>query len=121
MRNRLFGVALVAFAACSNPAGPGGAAVTYSNVSVADTLYNPDTVTVAAGTGVTWTNSGALTHTVTADSDAVFNATLSPPGMDSYGYPTAGQSYSKVFATAGTYRYHCNFHASMHGVVVVTP
>jgi plastocyanin len=121
MRHRLFGVALVAFAACSSPAGPGGPAIIYSNVGVADTLYNPDTVTIAAGAGVRWMNAGALSHTVSADSGGAFNATLGPPGIDAYGYPTAGQSYNKVFATAGTYRYHCNFHASMHGVVVVIP
>jgi len=109
------------FAACSSSTGPGGPAVSYSNVSVADTLYSPDTVTIAAGAGVSWKNNGALTHSVTADTGATFNASIGPAGMDAYGYPTAGQTYSKVFATAGTYAYHCNFHASMHGVVIVTP
>jgi plastocyanin len=124
MHNRLLVVTLVAFVACSNPAAPGGGGgpgVSYYGVGVADSLYNPDSVTIAAGGGVKWTNAGPSTHTVTADTGSAFNATIGPPGMDPYGYPTAGQAFSRVFATAGTYRYHCNFHANMHGVIVVTP
>jgi plastocyanin len=117
MRFALLAAAL-AIAACGNPSGP---AVSYSTVSVVDTAYAPDTVTIAAGAGVRWTNLGPSGHTVTPDTGAAFGATLGAPGMDAYGYPTAGGSYSKVFATAGTYAYHCNFHAAMHGVVVVTP
>ena len=126
MRNRssvLVLAALAAYSACSNPSGPGGGGpgVTYRGVGVADSAYTPDSVTIVAGTGVRWTNSGPSTHTVTVDTGTAFNATIGPPGMDPYGYPTAGQSFGKVFATAGTYRYHCEFHANMHGVVVVTP
>ena len=109
------------FTACSSSTGPGGPSVSYSNVAVADSSYTPDTITIAAGAGIRWMNSGPSSHTVTADTGSTFNQTLGPPGMDAYGYPTAGQSYNKVFAAAGTYAYHCNFHANMHGVVVVTP
>jgi len=120
MRYALSAVALAAAAAaaCGTPSGP---AASYTAVSVADTAYAPDTVTIAAGAGVTWMNIGPSTHTVTSDSGPAFGATLGAPGSDAYGSPTAGGSYSRVFATAGTYRYHCNFHAVMHGVVIVTP
>ena len=117
MRFALLALA-VAVAACGSPAGPGAS---YRAVTVADTMYGPDSVTIAVGAGVRWTNIGPSGHTVTPDTGVAFGATLGAPGMDAYGYPTAGGTYSKVFATAGTYHYHCNFHAVMHGVVVVTP
>ena len=118
MRLALFAAVLATAAACSSdPAGP---SVSYSTVAVTDYMFGPDTVSIAAGRGVRWANAGPSAHTVTADGGS-FTGTLGAPGMDMYGYPTGGGSYSKVFTTPGTYAYHCTLHVQMTGVVVVTP
>ena len=31
-----------------------------------------------------------------------------------------GDTVKVTFATAGTYKYHCSIHASMHGTIIVT-
>jgi len=117
MRLALFATVLAAAACGSDPAGP---SVSYTNVAVADYTFGPDTVTIAAGRGVRWANAGPSAHTVNADGDS-FAGSLGAPGMDMYGYPTGGGSYSKVFTTPGSYPYHCTLHVQMTGVVIVTP
>jgi plastocyanin len=58
---------------------------------------------------VTWTNrQPAIQHTVTADDGSFGSDPLS-----------TGSSFSHVFATAGTYSYHCSIHPAMIGTVVV--
>jgi plastocyanin len=42
--------------------GSAGAAV-----SIQDNSYNPSSVTIAPGTGVTWTHNGSNNHSVTSD------------------------------------------------------
>jgi len=90
-------------------------------VDITDYKYTPDTIMIAAGTPVRWTNHGAFTHTVTADGSAFNSGNLGPPGTDSYGHPTAGATYDRTFDVAGTYPYHCAVHTFMHGVVIVSP
>ena len=97
--------------------GPSGPAVT-----VADFQFSPDTITIAAGQSVLWTNNGPSTHTVTSDNSSWTSASLGAPGgTDPYGYPTGGGTFSHMFSSAGTYHYHCSIHAGMTAVVVVTP
>jgi len=90
-------------------------------VTISDYQYTPDTIMIAVGTPVRWTNHGAVSHTATADSGAFNSGALGAPGTDGYGNPTPGATYDKTFTTAGTFAYHCAVHAFMHGVVVVTP
>ena len=70
----------------------------------------PATITVVAGTTVTWANADIEKHTVTAD-DGSFDS----------GDVLAGAKYEHAFAAAGTFKYHCIIHESMHGTVTVTP
>lgn len=70
--------------------------------------YGPTTITVKAGTKVTWTNDDDVAHTVTAD-DGTFDS----------GFFDAGRSWSFTFARPGTYAYHCLPHPWMKGTVVV--
>jgi plastocyanin len=81
-----------------------------SSVKVIDFGFDPTSITVKAGSSVTWTNTGSATHTVTAD-DASFDS----------GNFASGATFSQTFAKAGTFAYHCKIHASMHGTVIVTP
>ncbi|HMB28925.1 MAG TPA: cupredoxin domain-containing protein [Blastocatellia bacterium] len=89
--------------------GKGGAKVTLSN-----NKFEPKTVTVKAGSEVTWENKEG-THTVTADDGSWGSSTL-----------TAGQTYSHKFDKPGKHPYYCTFHGgkggqNMSGVVNVTP
>ncbi|OQP62880.1 hypothetical protein A3860_26585 [Niastella vici] len=70
--------------------------------------FSVASLTVKAGTTVTWTNNDNVTHTVTAD-DNSFNS----------GDITAGHSYTKTFSVQGTFPYHCIYHSMMKATVIV--
>ena len=79
-----------------------------NSVSIANMAFTPASITVKAGTKVTWTNNDAMTHTVTAD-DASFNS----------GDISSGSTYSFTFSTIGTFNYHCSIHPSMTATITV--
>lgn len=70
--------------------------------------FHPDTVTVAPGTTVIWTNDDSFAHTTTSDTKL----------WDS-GLLQHGQSFSHTFGTPGNYPYHCAVHTFMAGTVTV--
>jgi plastocyanin len=91
-------------------------------VTISDFQFAPDTVTIAIGIPVRWRNQGGTAHTATSDTGSAINSgSLGAPGTDPYGYPIAGETYTKTFSAAGTYPYHCAVHPAMQGTVVVTP
>ena len=81
-------------------------------VQMVDVAFEPEEVTVAAGTTVTWINEDAVQHTVTAgtrgDPTGMFDETVA-----------GGGSFSFTFEEPGTYEYYCSFHPGMSGVVTV--
>src|SRR5438067_1696484 len=103
------GVALVA--ACggsSSPSAPSGPQVTISDFS-----FSPSTLSIKAGTTVTWVNQGPMPHDTTSDTGAWASASLAPPGGGGGPYgggETAGGSFHFTFNTPGSYPYHCNLH-----------
>ncbi|MEO7195387.1 MAG: cupredoxin family copper-binding protein [Pseudonocardiaceae bacterium] len=118
---------IMAFAGCGGPATaapapadqampgmsmpPVAAAPMATNaVSIMNFAFSPATVTMKAGTTVTWTNHDQDAHTVSAMSGAFHSATLN-----------TGQSYSYTFTTPGRFDYLCTIHPFMLGTVVVTP
>jgi plastocyanin len=92
-----------ASAAVSQAAAAGASAITIQNFAFA-----PASLTVKAGTTVTWTNNDSPTHSVKWADGAAGSSPL-----------TTGSSYTRKFATPGTYAYVCGIHASMHGTIVV--
>lgn len=78
-------------------------------VQVVDFAFEPGTLTVPAGTTVTWTNAGNRPHTVTADDGSFDSGRLDP-----------GEQFSQTFDQPGTFAYHCGFHQQMQGSIVVT-
>ncbi len=92
----LLAVALAGCAGGAEPAAAGGKAV-----DMKDLKFSTATLQVAAGTEVTWKNSDAMVHTVTAD-DGSFDS----------GNMDAGATWSYTFGTPGTYTYHCTPHAA---------
>ena len=87
------------------PAAP----VNGDQVNIDNFAFVPATLTVRAGSTVTWTNHDEEPHTVVA-SDGSFHS----PGLGT------GGTFSHTFATAGTFDYVCSIHPMMHGTVVVT-
>jgi plastocyanin len=88
------------------PAAP----VSGDQVNIDGFAFVPATLTVHAGSTVTWTNHDEEPHTVAAN-DGSFHS----PGMGT------GATFSHTFAAAGTFDYVCSIHPMMHGTVVVTP
>jgi plastocyanin len=78
-------------------------------VDIANFAFSPATLTVKVGTTVTWTNQDSAAHTVTSDT-----------GLFDSGNMPQGKTFSYTFTTAGTYAYHCTYHAMMKATVVVT-
>ena len=70
--------------------------------------YDPASITIHVGDSITWTNTGSLQHSVTAD-DSSFDS----------GLFNTGESWNLTFNTAGTFSYHCGPHPWMKGTVVV--
>lgn len=81
-----------------------------NQVAIDGFAFAPATLTVRAGTAVTWINRDEEPHTVAA-TDGSFHS----PGM------ATGASFTHTFSTAGTFDYVCSIHPMMRGTVVVTP
>ncbi len=89
--------------------GAGARGGTTGAVSIVDFGFEPADLTVAAGTTVTWTNTGAATHTVKWS-----DGTPESSGL------TSGATYQRTFDTAGSFPYVCGIHGSMSGTITVT-
>jgi plastocyanin len=94
----------------ASPTASASAAPQSANaVDITNFTFAPSTVTIPAGSTLTWTNHDEEPHTVAAG-DGLFHS----PGMG------AGATYSFTFANPGTFDYVCSIHPFMHGTVVVT-
>jgi len=92
-----------------NTGGTGGKGGPGTNeVWIQGMAFSPSSITVTAGTTITWTNKDGIAHTVTSDS-----------GLFDSGSISANGTYSHLFATAGTYPYYCVIHPTMTATVVV--
>ncbi|HKX04111.1 MAG TPA: cupredoxin family copper-binding protein [Methylomirabilota bacterium] len=94
-----------AVAAAQTPAQTEGA-----QVEIRAHAFSAPSVTVKAGTTVTWINHDDDTHTVTSTVNA-----FRSPGLDT------DETFSYTFTTPGTYEYYCSLHPLMTGKVIVTP
>jgi plastocyanin len=88
-------------AACSSDASDG------EEVVIAGFEYQPDELTVPAGTTVAWTNTDAEPHTVTFD------------GGPDCGSLAQNESAALEFTTAGAFDYVCTFHPNMQATIIV--
>ena len=83
-------------------------------VSMVDTSFDPQELTVSAGTIVRWVNDSDLPHTTTADDGA----------WDS-GNMESGATFEFTFEEPGEYPYYCEIHGGpggegMSGTITVT-
>ncbi len=82
-----------------------------AEVDIVDIDYEPQEITVPAGSTVTWTNTGNLPHTVTKEEgpgDDFDSGTLEP-----------GDTYEQTFDSAGTIDYVCTIHPNQRGQITV--
>ena len=79
-------------------------------VMIDNYAFAPSSLTITAGTTVTWTNHDVAPHDVTTTSApvAIHSATM-----------TTGHSFTYTFTTPGTYTYICSIHPDMRATLVV--
>jgi amicyanin len=80
-----------------------------ATVSIDNFTFNPQKLTVKAGTTVTWTNKDDIPHGIAATGNAFTRSNA----MDT------DNTYSFTFTTPGTYQYFCYIHPHMTGTIVV--
>lgn len=117
VRSATLALAVIAIAGCSgNPAALGSGAVPGSDftasarivVKVVNYEYSPKTLAIKAGTTVLFVNKDVMTHTVTA-----FDGSFSSPLIE------PGKSWKHTFKKAGKFKYYCQIHPQMRGIVKV--
>ena len=81
---------------------------TSAEVKIDNFNFGPGTLTVSAGTTVTWTNHDDIPHNVVS-SDGVFKSRA----LDT------DEKFSYTFTKAGSFPYFCSLHPKMTGKVVV--
>jgi plastocyanin len=115
MRSALVAAALGAATATMLAAAvlPGWAqnAASADAVSIDNFVFTPPTLTVKAGTTVTWTNRDDIPHGIASDN----NAFPRSKALDT------DDSFSFTFTAPGTYKYFCYVHPHMTGTIVVEP
>ncbi|AKK25561.1 cupredoxin domain-containing protein [Mycobacterium sp. EPa45] len=101
-------VLLVAACSAGTKAAPSSPPATGSTISITDMKFTSPAA-VTPGAKVTVTNSDGVEHTVTADSGNAFNVEVDEKGTATFTAPSQ----------PGTYAYHCNYHPTMHGQLIV--
>ena len=107
-------LAAAVVAAAPSMAFAGGTATPAKAAPAAVVIHNfhfmPQTLTVVAGTTVTWTNTDPDIHTVTDRGHAFHSAALD-----------TRDTFSYTFKTLGAFTYFCTFHPMMVGRIIVKP
>jgi plastocyanin len=128
MRKTLFALVAVlalAGAACSSnnsstPTGGGSStgggtctadtATATTSVTIANFAFDPNCFTVSSGAKISLTNNDSTTHSFTLD-DTSTNVSVDVG---------AGSGAEATAPAAGTYPFHCRFHPTMTGTLIVT-
>src|ERR1700726_3175639 len=80
-----------------------------AEVKIDNFSFGPASLTVAAGTTVTWKNNDDVPHTVVSDDKTTFRS----KALDT------GEHFSYTFTKLGKYPYFCSVHPKMVAEVVV--
>ena len=88
----------------------GQAVAADAQVKIANFTFDPPTLTVKAGTTVTWINADDIPHLV-SEKDGKFRSSA----LDT------NDKFSQTFSSSGTVEYFCAIHPHMTGKIVVTP
>jgi plastocyanin len=79
-----------------------------NTVEIKNYMFAPATITVPAGTTVTWINRDQVPHTIVETNTLFRSAALD-----------TDDKYTYKFEKAGTYKYFCTLHPQMTATVVV--
>jgi plastocyanin len=101
----LFLVAILALET-SNLSAPARAAD--ATVTIDNFTFEPQRLTVRAGTTVTWVNQDDIPHTLASNAKIFKSKALD-----------TDDKFSFTFATPGVYDYFCSMHPHMTGTIVV--
>ena len=101
-------LALFVLAAATISTIPAGHAQDANTITIKNFDFAPMSLTVKAGTTVTWKNLDGEPHTVTSDT-----------GLFRSGGLDENDSFSFKFDKPGTYKYVCSIHPRMTGTIVV--
>lgn len=108
-RNLLDALALAAMVTVASASGLGTALAQQANAVVIKNFnFAPMSITVKAGTSVTWKNLDGEPHTVT-----------SVDGLFRSGAIDQNESFTFKFDKPGTYKYLCSIHPRMMASVIV--
>jgi plastocyanin len=80
-----------------------------------DDSYSPEPIEIESGQKVTWYNGDTISHTVTSGQDG----DLDEGNLFDSDAIIPNQSYSLTFDTPGEFDYHCIYHPTMVGEVIV--
>ena len=109
-RSRAFllavGVAALWLFAASAPSQAGSSDAT--QIVIQDFMFSPNSLTVKAGSAVTWVNKDDEPHSVVSDT-----------GLFRSGALDTNETFSFKFATPGTYHFTCAIHPRMVGTIIV--
>ena len=100
-------------AACSEPAATAGSTTANTQnatVEIANLAFTPASVTITAGSTVTWTNNDTVPHLVSFGDQGPQSSEVIDPGG----------TFSAIFEEAGSFSYVCTLHPGMSGVVEVS-
>ena len=81
---------------------------TSAEIKIDNFSFTPATITVTAGTTVSWINRDDIPHTVASDGKEFKSKALD-----------TDEKFSYTFSKAGTYAYFCSLHPKMTGKVIV--
>ncbi len=101
-------IAVLLFAGSPSVTANDQPSVANAEVKIDNFSFGPETLTVAVGTTVTWTNRDDIPHTVVS-TDGVFKSKVRD----------TDEKFSYTFSKAGTYPYYCSVHPKMTGKIVV--
>ena len=106
------GALFVLAAAAADPASKPQSAenARADKVVIGNFTFEPSTLTVSAGTILTWVNEDDAPHTVIGTDP---DSPLKSPPLDT------GERYAIALTKPGTYRYFCSLHPHMTGTVIV--
>jgi amicyanin len=90
------------------PASATAAPAAGVEVKINNFIFAPSTLTVPAGTPVTWTNRDDIPHNVVNADKTIKSKVLDKD-----------EKFTFTFARPGTYSYVCTLHPGMKGTVVV--
>jgi len=89
------------------------APVSANTITIKNFAFDPQTLTVNAGSTVRWVNSDRVTHRI-----VFIDTTGRDTDVDSNPL-SASQSWSSKFDKPGTYDYYCTIHTDMKGKIIV--